>query len=158
MTDHQTNSASATGDVPAAVQVDVQDPLPETDWMWRRTYTFTISLLSLAFIWGGIESLHELKSSEQIYYITRYMIGILAMLILFYMVAPSAEQIVKLVQAAKLLRSGVTMNRTASVETPEGRTEVKTQAGTPVDHGRPPMQGGSGQRPRRPRSPYVDEE
>jgi len=145
------NSASATGDSPAAVQVDVQDPLPETDWFWRRTYTFLMSLIALGFIWGGIDGLYKLQKGDEIFQVTRYMIGILAMLILFYMVAPSAEQIVKLVQSARLLRSGIGITRTASVETPESKTEVTTQAGVAPEP--PPSQGSSARRSR-----YVDEE
>lgn len=141
------NSASATGESPAAVQVDVQDPLPETDWLWRRTYTFALSLISLAFIWYGVEALYKLNRPDELYGVTRYMIGILAMLILFYMVAPSAEQIVKIIQSARLLQSGVQINRSASVQTPESKAEVTTQTGPP------PSQGSSARRSR-----YVDEE
>jgi hypothetical protein len=127
----QSNSAAATVD-PATSRVDVQDPLPETNWFWRRVYTFALSLISVAFIWYGIEALYDLRQPDALYRITRYMIGVHVLLITFYMLAPSAEQIVKLIQAARLLQSGVTMRRSASVETPQGgRTEVTTTAGDP---------------------------
>lgn len=130
--DGQSNSA-AVGSDPATSRVDVQDPLPENNWFWRRTYVFIMSILSLAFIWYGVEALYALNRGEEIYQVTRYMIGICAMLILFYMVAPSAEQIVKLIQAARILREGGTITRKAVAETPEGgRTEVTTTAGTPA--------------------------
>lgn len=124
--DTQTNRASAT------VQVDVQDPLPETNWFWRRVYTFVLSLVSVAFIWYGFEALFDMRQPDALYRLTRYMIGVHVLLITFYMVAPSAEQIVKLIQAAKLLQSGVPITRRAVVETPQGgRTEVETTAGHP---------------------------
>lgn len=129
--DTQSNSAATTDD-PATARVDVQDPLPETNWFWRRVYTFALSLISVAFIWYGIEALYDLRQPDAIYRVTRYMIGVHVLLITFYMLAPSAEQIVKLIQAAKLLQSGVTMQRSAVVETPQGgRTAVVTTAGDP---------------------------
>lgn len=123
------NSATAT-DNPAAAQVDVQDPLPETDWFWRRLYTFLFTLVSTAFIWYGFEALWGLQDAVSIYSVTRYMVGVHVMLISYYMVAPSAEQIIKIIQSAKIIRSGVPMTRSAVVQTPEGgRTEVVTNAG-----------------------------
>lgn len=137
----QQNSAKATAD-PATASVDVQDPLPETNWFWRRVYTFALSLISVAFIWYGIEALYDLRQPDAIYRVTRYMIGVHVLLITYYMLAPSAEQLVKLVQAAKLLQSGVSMRRSASVETPQGgHTEVETTAGrsdTPETQNRSP--------------------
>lgn len=128
---HNTNSASSSHD-PATAQVDVQDPLPETNWFWRRVYTFVLSLISVGMIWYGLSAAYVMGDSEAIYRLTRYMIGVHVVLITFYMVAPSAEQIVKLVQAAKLLREGVPVTRRAVVSTPEGgRTEVETTAGHP---------------------------
>lgn len=108
--------------------IDAQDPLPESNWFWRRVYTFVLSLVSVAFIWFGLESLNAMKDPDAIYRITRYMIGVHVLLITYYMVAPSAEQIVKLIQAARLMRSGVPITRHAVVETPETRTEVSATA------------------------------
>jgi hypothetical protein len=113
-------------------RVDVQDPLPEPSWLWRRVYTFALSLISLGFIWYGAEAMFLLKRADELFAITRYMIAILGVLILFYMVAPSAEQIVRLIQAAKILQAGVPITRRAVSETTEGRTEVETTAGQPA--------------------------
>lgn len=125
------NSASSTGN-PATLQVDIQDPLPETNWFWRRVYTFVLSVASLAFVGYGLAALHGLKDAEAIYRVTRYMIGVHVLLITYYMVAPSAEQIVKLIQAAKLMRAGVPMTRRATSNSPEGgHTEVETTVGYP---------------------------
>lgn len=144
------NSAKVT-ETPATAQIDVQDPLPETDWFWRRCYTFLFTLLSVAFIWFGMEALASLKDGDRIYRVTRYMIGVHVMLVTYYMVAPSAEQIVKIIQSARLLKAGIPISRSAVVQTPETRTEVKTIAGHPQDREEPPLipptQSGSGQRP-----------
>lgn len=139
--ENQSNSATATAD-PATARVDVQDPLPETNWFWRRIYTFALSLISVAFIWFGLEALNSMHEPKLVYSVTRYMIGVHVLLITFYMLAPSAEQMVKLIQSARLLRSGIPITRSAVVETPQGgRTEVRTTAGhhdTPEPQNRSP--------------------
>lgn len=131
MTDATTTGNSAQVDpATAAPRVDVQDPLPETSWLWRRIYVFTFSMISVAFIMYALQSLYVMHDTENVYRIGRYMIGIHAMLILFYMVAPSAEQIVKLIQASRIIQSGVPTSRSAVAETPEGgRTAVVTTSG-----------------------------
>lgn len=126
MTEGKTNSASTTG---GDVRADLQDPLPEPNWLWRRSYTFALSLISLGFVWYGAEAMFLMKRPEELFAITRYMIGILAFLILCYMVAPSAEQITKLVQASKIIQSGVPMSRTAEAETDEGKTKITATVG-----------------------------
>lgn len=93
-------------DTPAS-GLDVQDPLPETSWLWRRIYSFLFSLISVAFIWYGIEALNAMREPDAVYRLTRYMIGVHVLLVTYYMVAPSAEQITKMIQSVKLLRSGV---------------------------------------------------
>lgn len=128
--DGQSGNSASQGSDPATARVDVQDPLPETSWLWRRIYVFTFSMISVSFIMYGLQSLYQMHDIESVYRITRYMIAVHAMLILFYMVAPSAEQIVKLIQAARIIRSGVPMSRSAVAETPEGgRTAVTTTSG-----------------------------
>lgn len=126
MTEGISNSASVTG---GDAKVDVQDPLPETNWLWRRSYTFALSLISLAFVWFGAEAMYSLNRPLELFKITEYMIWILGFLILCYMVAPSAEQIVKLVQVAGIIKAGVPVTHTAVAETPDGRSEVTTTAG-----------------------------
>lgn len=145
MSDSDTVNAAVMSEDPAKVRVDVQDPLPETNWFWRRVYTFALSLISVALIWYGFESLNAMRNADHVYRLARYMIGVHVMLITYYMLAPSAEQMVKLIQLARLLRSGVPITRSAVVEMPQGgRTEVTTTAGAPDN---PPTQGGGGQRP-----------
>lgn len=121
-------------DTPATGAVDVQDPLPEQDWTWRRTYTYALTLTSCIGVGYALHTLHDLRDANAVYGIAKWMLGIIAMLATYYMVAPSAEQIVKLIQAAKLLRAGVTTTKTATAETAQGgRVEVATTAGIPIE-------------------------
>lgn len=137
-----TNNVAQIDPATGAPRIDVQDPLPETNWFWRRVYTFALSLISVAFIWFGLEALNQMREPQLVYSVTRYMIGVHVLLITFYMLAPSAEQMVKLIQSAKLLHAGVPITRRAVAETPQGgRTEVETTAGvveTPEPQNRSP--------------------
>lgn len=141
-----TNTVQVTAN-PATARVDVQDPLPETNWLWRRLFTFIFALISVVLITYALQSLHQMQDADKVYRMGRYMIGVHVLLMTYYMLAPSAEQMVKLIQSARLIREGATISRTAAVETPEGaRTEVSTTAGPAAT---PPTQGGSGRPPER---------
>jgi len=122
------NSASTP-----ATAVDVQDPLPESDWFWRRVFTYAVTVVLLAGIAYVLQGLRDVQDSAHLYEIGMRLTMLVALLVTYYLVAPSAEQIVKLVQAARLIRAGVPFYRTASAETPEGgKTEVTTAAGSAV--------------------------
>lgn len=139
-----TNTVQITSN-PATSRVDVQDPLPETNWLWRRLFTFIFTLISIVLITYALQALYDLRDADKIYRMGRYMIGVHVLLITYYMLAPSAEQMVKLIQSARLIREGATISRTAALETPQGsRTEITTTAGPSSP---PPTQGGSGRPP-----------
>lgn len=125
-----TNSASTTDPTTA---VDVQDPLPESDWLWRRVFTYVTSLLLLVGIGWTLYGLERAADSAGLLEVGLRLCWLLALVVTFYMVAPSAEQIARIIQAASILKSGATINRTATATTPDGtRTEVSTSAGTPA--------------------------
>jgi hypothetical protein len=112
--------------------VDMQDPLPETNWLWRRVFTFVLTIASATAIWYWTEEIIRLRQPAYLFSLIRYAYGVHVMLILFYMVAPSAEQIVKLIQAARIIREGIPSSGSASIQTSEGRTEVTTSSGVPA--------------------------
>lgn len=112
------------------------DPLPESKWVWRRAFTFslTAALLFGAYVSVGLIGQSATAGSETairgLVSITRISLGLIGLLILFYMLAPSAEQLTKLVQTGLALRNGVTFRSTATASTADGgKAEVTTQAG-----------------------------
>lgn len=122
-------------DNPATGSIDMQDPLPEQDWTWRRAYTYALTMISCVGVGYLLHAIRDAGDARSLYDLAWWMLAIIAMLATYYMVAPSAEQIVKLIQAAKLLQAGVPMSRSAIVETPQGgRAEVITTAGAPEGH------------------------
>ena len=117
-------------DNPATASIDAQDPLPEQDWTWRRAYTYALTITACIGVGYTLHALRDTGDIEALYGVAWWMLAIIAMLATYYMVAPSAEQIVKLIQAAKLLQAGIPMTRSAVVQTAQGgRAEVTTTAG-----------------------------
>lgn len=103
--------------------VDPQDPLPESNFLWRRVFAYVIvaALLGLVGWHVGTVGAVALNGSETaisgLVELLRLMLWLVAMVATYYLLAPSAEQIIKLVQTARVLRSGVQL-RTAGNASP----------------------------------------
>lgn len=145
---------------PLPPPVDVQDPLPEANWLWRRVFTFVAVavilgiLIGLAIatnrivgnVVGRIDTMSAVAvadiAKQALVVILRMftlMFWALMVTITYYMIAPSAEQITKMLQTAGLLKAGVQM-ASRTVETPE-RREIAATVGTPPQPVSPPVDG-----------------
>ena len=117
--------------------VDIQDPLPESNWLWRRVFVFAVTGAVLWMLWGAITRLatSAIASPERgidaLLTLCKWMIVYNILMVTYYMVAPSAEQIVKMMKTAKLLTSGVQIAGTQRVSTPESTTDTSKVAGIP---------------------------
>jgi uncharacterized membrane protein YuzA (DUF378 family) len=80
---------------------DPQDPLPEAHWTFRRYFTFALSAVCLALV-GWI--IHKLDDGGPLAGVAYCLIGLCALVVTYYLVAPSAEHIVRLIRLASLLR------------------------------------------------------
>lgn len=131
---------------------DPQDPLPEASWLWRRVFTFVALVLAfgvvigLSFavnrivgnIVGRIDSM-DARNVAQITVVAlhviermfRMMFYTVLVVVTYYMVAPSAEQITKMIQTARLLRGGVTIASQARVTRADVQEETRAQVGIP---------------------------
>ncbi len=129
-------------DTPAAPLVtapDTQDPLPESNWFWRRVFTFVVTAAILWMVWGAITRLGAVavvsptQGIPALLSLCRSLLLITAMMVTYYMVAPSAEQTIKMMQTAKLLVGGVKFaSSSATTETPAATTTTTaTTAGLP---------------------------
>lgn len=130
MTDNpSTGNTAHTVDPTAAV--DVQDPLPESNFFWRRVFAYVGSAALLALL-GYV--IFKMEEPESLRLAALYLAVLLWFSITYYMIAPSAEQIVRIIQAAKVLKAGVPISRSARAETDQGSVEVTTQAGSPAPY------------------------
>ena len=78
-----------------------QDPLPEAHWTFRRIYTYVVTLLAL----GGVAwVIHKINDDGPLAGLAYALIGLCALLATYYLIAPAAEHIVRLIQSAARLR------------------------------------------------------
>ena len=124
MTEDQGSSNAAISDPPVA-SVDVQDPLPEASWFWRRTFAFLLT--SVICVQLYLLS-RNIGNHDDAYWWT---LLLLWFVILFYLVAPSAEQIIRIIQSARIIRGGGTMEKESTSETLQGRASTRTTASGP---------------------------
>ncbi len=96
-----------------SISFDPQDPLPESNWLWRRVFVFVVTGAILWMLWGAINRLgasalvNPTRGVDALMTLCKWLIGFDAMIATYYMVAPSAEQITKAIQIAKSWRHGV---------------------------------------------------
>lgn len=75
--------------------IDLQDPLPEPKWTWRRVLIFGVTTASLSLIAVCVDRVPPERLPGVIY----ALLGMIALLATYYLIAPSAEHIVSTVQA-----------------------------------------------------------
>lgn len=125
------------------VHTDLQDPLPESSWFWRRVFVFTVTAAVLWMLWGAITQLGNVAlvaptlGVPALLSLCKWIIGMTALMATYYMVAPSAEQIVKMLKTAALLKSGVQVAGRRT-ETHEGDVDEARTVGMPPA---PPIPG-----------------
>lgn len=116
--------------------VDLQDPLPEASWLWRRVFTFVAMSVLLGFVYFGMTHLAAtaLQSPtagiEALKDVIRYLLLFAWLLATYYLLAPSAEQLVKLVQVSSLLKDGVKIAGRQIVQN-DGSSDTATTIGKP---------------------------
>ena len=118
---------TAEGDkLQALPPIDPQDPLPESNWRPRRWSSFVVCLVAGALLFIVIAALHDIAEDHDgaalsVVKALSHIAGLLVTVILFdrilLMVAPSAEQVIKMFQTAGLILRGVSI-----------KSETKTRA------------------------------
>ncbi|HEX8472368.1 MAG TPA: hypothetical protein VF633_14750 [Brevundimonas sp.] len=78
-------------------------PLAEGRWLWRRIYVFSISL----GLWKLLADVVRTATPEALPHISDGLIALLALLLLLYLVAPTAQQLVALMAEMKLRLGGI---------------------------------------------------
>lgn len=121
----------------APALVETQDPLPEASWFWRRVFTIAVTACVMWMIWGAIDRLGATaimdprRGIPALGQLCKWLILFNAMMVTYYMVAPSAEQIVKMIQTAAMLKQGVQFAARTTVQAPESSAEAVSTAGKP---------------------------
>lgn len=125
-------------DTPTTMPSEAQDPLPESNWLWRRVFVFGLTAMLFVLVYDKVDAVADVarmgsrEAIEGLIKLLRICLWLIAGLILFYMLAPSAEQLVKLIQTARSLREGVRFT-SVSATTPSGATSTASTAGMPPE-------------------------
>lgn len=123
-------------DTAASVVTDLQDPLPESSWFWRRVFVFGVTIAVLWMLWGAITQLANVALVEPrlgvpaLLTLCKWIIGFTGMMVTYYMIAPSAEQLTKMVKTVSLLKAGVQVSG-RRVEGADGSSEEAKTVGLP---------------------------
>ncbi len=102
--------------------------LPETGWVWRRSYAFAVTFTMTVLAWRISERVEDIATLRLA---LRYAFWTILLMCLLYMAGASAEAITKLVSAVRTTRKETvttapppaTLTQTAS-----GATKVETPA------------------------------
>lgn len=73
-------------------------PLAEARWLWRRLYVFVVSLA----LWRLLASAVERTEPAQLPRVAAGLMGLLALTLVLYLVAPTAQQLVALLANLRL--------------------------------------------------------
>lgn len=125
-----TDSPPATATVGPPPSVDIQDPVPESNFFYRRIFSYFLSVVLLALL---LLAVWRIEESAELRRVASYLCMLLFTVITYYMIAPSAEQVVKMLQTAKLFTAGVTTHATATAESAAGSATSTTTTGMAVD-------------------------
>ncbi|MDQ1154015.1 hypothetical protein [Brevundimonas sp. SORGH_AS_0993] len=77
-------------------------PLAEGRWLWRRLYAFLVS----AGLWLLLLRAVETMPPERLVHATDGLMGLLALILVLYLVAPTAQQLIALIAELKLRLAG----------------------------------------------------
>ncbi|CAB4157182.1 hypothetical protein UFOVP679_6 [uncultured Caudovirales phage] len=80
-----------------------QDPLPEANWTFRRWLTFVLTAVSLGLVAWII---HKLNDGGPLAGVAYGLISLCALVVTYYLIAPSAEHITRIIQSAAIVRGG----------------------------------------------------
>lgn len=97
-------------------------PIPESKFLYRRVFSYTLMIATFVLLFQIVDALQGALSlnnqtdaladaANALAEIAKWLIGFGSLIVTYYMVAPSAEQIVRIVQAARLYQAAPTILR-----------------------------------------------
>lgn len=130
------------------IAVDPQDPIPESNFKYRRIFAFVFCSWCLAQVgWNSYQiSLVALKGSETaikgLVNNTWWTLALCGLIVTYYLLAPSAEQMTKMIQTARLLKGSTftSTSRAASSDGSASSTTTVTPAAEPAAPPPPPVE------------------
>lgn len=112
--------------------VDVQDPLPESNFLYRRVFSWAFTLIILGLLGYVIHTLSVAAAGDApggvlaLAKIALNLIYLVALIVTYYMLAPSAEQMVRMIKMASMFTKGVTTTTRSTAQGPDGAATSTT--------------------------------
>lgn len=119
------------------LSVDVQDPLPESNWFWRRVFIFGLTMVLIVGAWWLLSPMRvrvlagDKTAILGVFDTLWYAFGLILVNQILYTVAPSGEQVVKMFNLSSILTKGAGWMNTAAATSSTGETvHVQSKAGS----------------------------
>jgi hypothetical protein len=120
----------------AAVTIDPQNPLPEASFFWRRVIAMLVTGFACALAWWTAEWLYDLKAAGSLLELTKLVIYGAGLVLTYYFIAPSANELTSLVQSAGIIRKSLDVAANASKSAdaaPQPAQSARFQGGASPD-------------------------
>lgn len=142
--------AATVGPPPSA---DPQDPLPESNWKWRRIFVFAATAVCSAGIGIILFMLYQIAKVDlsgrqgvqttlatitALYELGRWLVILTLVDRVLYLIAPSAEQATKMMATVSALKSGIGFASSSQASGPSGTASSASAAGPAVAPATPP--------------------
>lgn len=120
---------------PPRVTVDAQDPLPESNWAYRRVLVilgrvaFTAMFAAILWFLRELGEVNPAGAINGLVIIGYCVTGILIIDTVLYLIAPSAEQFGNILQTVSAMKSGITFQTKATAETAGAKVTTTATAG-----------------------------
>lgn len=131
-----TSSPAASASPPPIA--DPQDPLPESNWLWRRIFVFFVLAALLAGAWFKVDVIGQVALGGNtdailgLIELIKWALALSGILMLFYLVSPSAEQVVKMLATVQAWKGGVSTTSAARSTAPDGSTAAASTSAGPA--------------------------
>lgn len=77
---------------------DPQNPLPESTWLYRRLYTWSLTIAAIALLWWLVRRM----PAEDLQLVALWIIGLLSLVVTYYLLAPSAPELARILAELRI--------------------------------------------------------
>lgn len=102
--------------------IDAQDPLPESGFLYRRITVWVVCITILALLWFNVHALRQLQHGDGLVEISKWLIVLIGLILTYYLIAPSAEHIVRIFQTVSAWKAGIATSVTTATKSVAGAT------------------------------------
>lgn len=110
-------------------ELDAQDPLPESGFLYRRITVWVVCITILSLLWFNVHALRALQHGDGLVEISKWLIVLIGLILTYYLIAPSAEHIVRIFQTVSAWKAGIATSVTTATRSVAGATTSSKTTG-----------------------------